>query len=200
MITSLRGKLIKKSPTEISVEVNNVGYLVFISISTFENLPSINSEVFIYTYLVVREDAHLLFGFISEEERKMFKLLITVSGIGPKIAQTILSGSKSNEIQHFISIGDISALTSTPGIGRKTAERLVVELKDKMLKLNFGTSATITSPSIRSEAINALISLGYNKSKSESIVIKILSENKNSEMTIENLLKLSLKQTAKDKS
>ncbi|MDA0986777.1 MAG: Holliday junction branch migration protein RuvA [Bacteroidetes bacterium] len=193
MITSLRGKLIKKSPTEITIEANNIGYSVFIPFSTFEKLPSLNSEVFLHTHLIIKEDAHNLFGFYTEEELVMFKLLITVSGIGPKIAQTILSGSKPNEIQNSISNGDLTSLTLTPGIGKKTAERLILELRDKVSKLIPTTQTSLTNNSTRNEAISALISLGYNRQKAENTVLKVLGNNKSKELTIENLLKESLK-------
>lgn len=199
MINSLKGKLLKKLPTEIIVDVNNVGYLVHIPISTFEKLPQLNSEIFIYTHLIVREDAHLLFGFFSEEELEMFKLLITVSGIGPKIAQTILSGSPTNQIKYFISSGDISSLTSTPGIGRKTAERLIVELREKISKV-VTTSKIDSTPTLRIEAINALVSLGYNRMKAEQITSKVLLNNNSENLTIENLLKESLQLLSKERS
>ncbi|MCX8010142.1 MAG: Holliday junction branch migration protein RuvA, partial [Ignavibacteria bacterium] len=137
MISYLQGKLIQKNPTNILVDVNNVGYHLNISLQTFENLPNQNDIVKIHTILITREDAMLLYGFATEDEKKMFELLISVSGIGPKVAQSILSGIKTDELKEHIIQGNIFALTNIPGVGRKTAERLVVGLKDKLGKVEF---------------------------------------------------------------
>ncbi|MBP6673289.1 MAG: Holliday junction branch migration protein RuvA, partial [Bacteroidetes bacterium] len=135
MISYLKGILAKKSPTEIIVDVGGVGYSVNISLSTYEQLSELNSEVFILTHHHIREDAQVLYGFSGDNERDIFRMLIGVSGIGPKMAQTILSGIRPDELIRTISAGAISSLTAVPGVGKKTAERLILELKDKVGKI-----------------------------------------------------------------
>ena len=135
MIASLTGILKSKSPTEILVEVHGIGYTVSIPLSTYEKLGDIGSSVSLLTHFHVREDVMQLFGFFTEEERRLFKLLISVSGIGPKIAQSILSGMNVEELKSHLVSGNVNALTAIPGVGRKTAERLIVELRDKVGKI-----------------------------------------------------------------
>ncbi|MDD8018139.1 MAG: Holliday junction branch migration protein RuvA [Bacteroidota bacterium] len=198
MITHLKGTLTKKSPTEIVVDCNGVGYSVNISISTFEKLPDANSNVSILTYHHIREDAQLLFGFSSAQERDIFRLLISVSGIGPRMAQTILSGIQPEELIRTISHGNIGSLTSIPGVGKKTAERMIVELKDKVTKIDSAATVTgLTSSSIRSEALAALISLGYNRDKAEQSIRFVLNEANGADIGIEELIKKALQVTGK---
>jgi Holliday junction DNA helicase RuvA len=135
MISYLHGRLAEKSPTEVTVDVNGVAYAVHIPLSTFEALGEIGAEVKILTYLHFREDAMQLYGFATSAERDLFKLLISISGIGPKMAQGILSGISVNELKNFILHGNFNALMSIPGVGKKTAERLVVELRDRVGRL-----------------------------------------------------------------
>lgn len=196
MLSHLKGILHRKSPTEIVVDVNGVGYAVSIPLSTFEKLGDAGSTITILTHMHVREDILQLYGFATEPERELFRLLISVSGIGPKIAQGILSGAHVNELQKLIVDGNVAALTTIPGIGRKTAERLIVELKDKIGKLEsaIATSAIAGSPAgIRAEALMALTSLGYNRAAAEKAIRDALQEFNGKEPTIQELLKQALK-------
>jgi Holliday junction DNA helicase RuvA len=200
MISYLKGILTKKSPTEVIVDVVGVGYSVNISLSTYEKLPELNSEVQILTHHHIREDAQVLYGFASETEREMFRMLISVSGIGPKMGQTILSGIRPDELVRTISIGAISTLTGVPGIGKKTAERLVLELKDKVSKME-GSDKIIDLPntgaSIRSEALTALVSLGFSREKAEQSLRSILNEVNGKSISVEELIKRALQYSSK---
>jgi len=191
MITQVRGRLVEKSPTEVVVDCNGVGYLLHISLNTFSSLPS-DEAVVLYTHLSIREDAHTLFGFISKTEREVFKLLISVSGVGPSIARTMLSSMTSEEIQHAIASENVPLIQSVKGIGAKTAQRVIVDLKDKILKtFNIDEVSTFTSNTNKDEALSALEVLGFNKKMSEKVISSILKENP--EATVENLIKLALK-------
>jgi holliday junction DNA helicase RuvA len=163
MIGSLRGKITGKSPPQLTVEVAGVGYELEAPMSTFFTLPGVGTEVRLLTHLVVREDAHTLFGFASEEERRLFRSLIRVSGVGPKIALALLSGISVEGFARCVHERDIAALTRVPGIGRKTAERLVVELRDRIGAANgSGGELPGASPaSAEAEAFGALVALGY---------------------------------------
>src|SRR5258706_11080675 len=133
MIAFLRGKLVESVPTQITVEVNGVGYSILIPLSSFDKLPAAGQEIVILTHLAIREDAHLLYGFMSAAEREMFRLLINhVSGIGPKIALNVLSGMNVAALRGAVANGDVKALAQISGVGKKTAERIVVELRDKI--------------------------------------------------------------------
>jgi len=195
MIASLTGILKGKSPTEVLVDVNGVGYSLSIPLSTFSKLGDINSTVHLLTHLNVREDALQLFGFATEAERNIFRLLISINGIGPKIAQGILSGIAVQELQQHIAGGNIAALTAIPGIGKKTAERLVVELRDKIGKGGQGVSfgAEDRNAEIRNEALLALTSLGYNRASSEKALRMALNEAAGRELSVEDLIKRALK-------
>lgn len=195
MIGYLTGKVAVKKPTQIILDVNGVGYLVNISIVTFDKLGGVNDTVSLYTYLSVKEDALTLYGFSTIAEKEMFELLISISGIGPKLGQSILSGIETNELREAIKTGNISRITAVPGIGRKTAERLVVELRDKLDSLAESVDAAVESTSVKTDAVAALVSLGYNLKTSERIVRKLLDEN--SSLEIEELIKLSLSQLNK---
>lgn len=190
MIGYLHGKIISKKPTKLLIDVNGVGYIVNISISTFEKISD-KDEVSLFTYLSVREAAMDLFGFYSLAEKDMFELLISVSGIGPKSAQSILSGIQIENLKDALKSGNISRLISTPGIGRKTAERMVIELRDKVESLaesidgvSFGAST------VRGDAITALINLGYNQKVAERMVRAITDKSPN--ISIEDLIKEAL--------
>ncbi len=200
MISFLKGILSSKSPTEIIVDVNGVGYAVSITISAFEKLPETGNEIVVLTHLHIREDAQQLFGFLTETEREIFRLLISVSGIGPKIAQAILSGCSPDDLRTMIMLGNVNGLVSLPGIGRKTAERLVVELRDKMAKLKTEMTApgeSETQAGIRSEVLLALTSLGYNRTIAEKAVRSALQELNGKEPTLEALLKQAIKAAGK---
>ena len=197
MIASLNGVLKSKSPTEVLVDVNGVGYAVSIPLSTYSKLGDINSPVQLLTHLHVREDAMQLFGFSSEQERQLFRLLISISGIGPKTAQGILSSISAQDLQQHITSGNTAALTSIPGIGRKTAERLVVELKDKIGKMGVasgaGTMPGDKNAEARNEALLALTSLGYNRLSAEKAIRMALADSPTSPLTVEELIKKALK-------
>jgi holliday junction DNA helicase RuvA len=196
MISHLKGILHHKSPTEIVVDVNGVGYAVSIPLSTFERLGEPGSQVTVLTHLHVREDAQQLFGFATQAERDLFRLLLSVSGIGPKIAQGILSGAQPKELQGLIAQANVAALTAIPGIGKKTAERIIVELRDKIAKVDSGgtyVGVSEESANIHAEALMALISLGYNRPAAEKAIRSALNELGTKELTIQELLKQALK-------
>ena len=200
MITYLHGTLTKKSPTEIVVDLHGLGYSVHISLSTYELLPELQSDLHILIHHHIREDAQVLYGFMQENEREMFRLLIGVSGIGPKMAQTILSGIRPAELVRTISTGAIASLQAIPGVGKKTAERMIVELKDKINKMDIagvsnGLPASMTSA--RSEALTALVSLGVTREKAEQSIRNILNENHGESLSVEDLIKQALKQSGK---
>lgn len=188
MIGYLSGKIISIKPTQVLVDVNGVGYQIFISISTFEKISESSSvSLFIHTH--VREDSLSLYGFYSEQEKEMFELLISISGIGPKVALSILSGISVDDLSDAILKGDIGRLVSIPGVGRKTAERIVLELKTKVSDLDTSFLPT-TDYSIRQQAISALVTLGYNQKNSEKIVRDLLTSNPN--LSLEEIIKKSL--------
>jgi Holliday junction DNA helicase RuvA len=191
MITHLRGKLIEKNPTYVVIEVGGVGYWLNISLHTFSLLP--NEElVLLYTYLSVKEDSHTLFGFISKIEREIFKLLISVSGVGPSIARTMLSSMTTDEIQHAIASGNVGVIQSVKGIGSKTAQRVLVDLKDKISKtFAIDEVSIIENNTIKNEALSALEVLGFNKKQSEKVIDKILVEDHT--INVQNLIKKALK-------
>jgi Holliday junction DNA helicase RuvA len=166
MIGQLRGRLAAKHPPQLLLDVGGVGYEVEAPMSTFYGLPSVGAEVTLLTHLVVREDAHVLFGFGTERERSLFRELIKVSGVGPRIALGILSGASVEEFHRCVEAQDVAALTRIPGIGRKTAERLIIEMRDRLKALGHmaatdGVVTTGASGSPQSEAFSALVALGY---------------------------------------
>jgi Holliday junction DNA helicase RuvA len=190
MIGYLKGKVLSKKPTKLLIDVNGVGYLVNISISTFEKIAEME-EVALYTYLAVRESALDLFGFYSLAEKEMFEILIGVNGIGPKSAQGILSGIQIADLKEAVKTGNISRLVSIPGIGKKTAERMLIEIRDKVDSVaDTGENILHGSSSVRGDAIAALVNLGYNQKTAERIVQAVLDKNPNS--SIEDLIKNSL--------
>lgn len=191
MIGYLTGKIISKKPTRILVDVNGIGYLVNISISTFEKIADINDPVSLYTYLHVREDALDLYGFYTQAEKDMFKLLIGISGIGPKLAQSILSGIQIDELKEALQTGNISRIVAVPGIGKKTAERLLVELRDKVDTIT-GIRETFSEEktSLKNDAVAALTNLGYNRKTAENTIRKLIEIN--SSLPIEELIKKAL--------
>jgi Holliday junction DNA helicase RuvA len=199
MIASLTGILKCKNPTEILVEVQGIGYAVSIPLSTYEKLGDIGSFVSLLTHFHVREDAMLLFGFATEEERRLFKLLISVSGIGPKIAQSVLSGMNVEELKSHIVGGNVNALMAIPGVGRKTAERLIVELRDKAGKSHAEfepiSAVGMATTAMRIEALQALTSLGYNQQIAEKAIRLVLKESEGSTISLEELIKRALRHT-----
>ncbi|MBT8316456.1 MAG: Holliday junction branch migration protein RuvA [Lutibacter sp.] len=191
MITQLRGKLVEKNPTYVVLEVGGVGYWLNISLNTFSLLPN-EESVLLYTYLSVKEDSHTLFGFINKIEREIFKLLISVSGVGPSIARTMLSSMSTDEIQQAIASGNVGVIQSVKGIGTKTAQRVLVDLKDKISKtFAIDEVSFVESNTNKIEALSALEVLGFNKKQSEKVLDKILLED--SAVNVEILIKKALK-------
>ena len=179
MISYIRGTLIDKNPSFLIVESNGIGYKLLITLSSYNALDNIGDEVCILTYLHHREDAVKLFGFIPEEEREIFKMILSVSGIGPKLAQSMLSGIPFEEFKLAIINRDIKTLTSAPGIGKKTAERLVLELRgkiDMLLQGKTDTETAVINP-VNRDAVLALISLGFSEAKANQEVQKAWEED-----------------------
>ena len=188
MIGYLTGKIISLKPTRILLDVSGVGYAVNISINTFENISD-KESVSLFIYTSVKEDSITLFGFFTEAERQMFELLISVTGIGPKLAQSILSGIQTDDLKDAIQRGDISRIIAVPGIGRKTGERLVLELKNKVDQVA-EEGIKEASFSIKNEAVAALTTLGYNSKVADKIIRDVLAEEP--DLSLEELIKKSL--------
>lgn len=192
MIGFLRGKIALKAPPLIVLDVNGVGYEVEAPMTVFYNLPEIGTEITLQTQLIVREDAHNLFGFTSESDKSMFKTLIKISGVGAKLALTILSGQSAEQFQTCVQNNDVAALTKLPGVGKKTAERLVMELRDKLPK-STDTPQIASIGNAREEAISALCSLGYKPLDASRMVSATEPEGK----TCESIIRLALQSAAK---
>jgi holliday junction DNA helicase RuvA len=171
MIAHIRGKLIAKHPNQAIVEAGGVGYDVNISVSTFSELPALGAEVAMFIHTHVREDALTLFGFLRAPEKQLFEKLISVSGIGPRLAITILSGMQADAAVAAIKGNNVAALTRVPGIGKKTAERMVLELRDKLEA--FGVPAAATSSPVEEDVLSALMNLGYNRSLAEKAMARL---------------------------
>jgi Holliday junction DNA helicase RuvA len=197
MIASLTGRLRSKSPTDVLLDVGGVGYAVHIPVSTFAALGDVGSTVTLLTHLQVREDAMVLFGFATEEERSTFRLLLGVTGIGPKLAQNILSGIPAAELRSLIRSGNAAALTGIPGIGRKTADRIILDLRDKVapgLESASGIDVAGATPaSVRDEALQALLALGFPRAAAEKGLRSALQGADGASLTVEELLKRALK-------
>jgi Holliday junction DNA helicase RuvA len=163
MIGSVRGRIASKTPPQLTVEVGGLGYELEAPLSTFFHLPAVGEEVRLLTHLVVREDAHVLYAFATEEERRLFRSLIRVSGVGPRIALALLSGISVTAFAECVQREDIAALTRVPGVGRKTAERLIVEMRDRLAAPEASPGATAAGgpASAEAEAYDALVALGY---------------------------------------
>ena len=162
MIGSLRGRIASKTPPQLTVDVGGLGYELEAPMSTFFHLPAVGEEVRLLTHLVVREDAHVLYGFATEDERRLFRSLIKVSGVGPRIALALLSGISVSAFAQCVLNEDIGALTRVPGVGRKTAERLIVEMRDRLAAPQATPGAPVAAPArAESEAYGALVALGY---------------------------------------
>jgi Holliday junction DNA helicase RuvA len=187
MIAHLRGKLIAKHPNQAIVEAAGVGYEVNISIPTFSDLPPLGSEVALFVYTHVREDALALYGFLRSEDKQLFEKLLSVSGIGPKLAVTVLSGMQTDAMVASIKNNNVTALTRIPGIGKKTAERMVLELRDKLD--SFGVPAAAAASPVEEDVISALVNLGYQR----GVVEKALQQlGKSSEQSFDALFRRSL--------
>ena len=191
MITHLRGRLVEKTPTGVVIECNGVGYFVNVSLNTFSQLPN-NENIFLLTYLQVKEDSHQLFGFINSNERDIFKLLISVSGIGTNTARTMLSSLTPKQIRDGISSENVALIQSVKGIGLKTAQRVIIELRDKILKV-YGFDETISdlNNTKKDEALSALEVLGFSKKQSDRVVVDILKNIPDA--SVELIIKEALK-------
>ncbi|MDF1583724.1 MAG: Holliday junction branch migration protein RuvA [Methyloprofundus sp.] len=197
MIGFLRGKLVAKAPPMLVLDVQGVGYEVEAPMTTFYNLPAMGETVQLHTHLVVREDAHILFGFSTEADRVMFRTLIKVNGVGPKLALTILSGQSSDEFYRCIQDNDAAALVRLPGVGKKTAERLIIEMRDKLPvageanaeQISVADGATAQPRNhAKQEAMSALCALGYKPADASKMVQNIAQEDK----TCEDIIRLAL--------
>jgi Holliday junction DNA helicase RuvA len=193
MIGHLTGKIISAKPTQILLDVNGVGYEIKISINTFENISG-KDTVSLHIHTNVKEDSITLFGFYSEVEKEMFELLISINGVGPKSALGLLSGISTDELKYAIITNNVERMIAVPGIGRKTAERLILELKNKVRDIKEEGFAP-TKPSLQKEAVSALTTLGYNSISAEKAVNKILAGD--SGIALEELIKRSLKELNK---
>ena len=208
MIGRITGVLVEKQPPEMMVEANGVGYEITAPMTTFYRLPMLNEPVAIYTHLIVREDAHLLYGFYDKQERALFRILIKVNGVGPKMALAILSGIEAQEFVRCVEGSDTAALVRVPGVGKKTAERLIIEIRDKLTQLDFTSS---DSPQNRdaeqgsvdvndarnaiNDAESALIALGYKPAEASRSVSRLDAEG----LTSEEVIRLALKGMVKSK-
>lgn len=196
MIASLTGQLRSKSPTDVLLDVHGVGYAVHIPLSTYASLGDVGSIVTLLTHLQVREDAMVLFGFATEDERSTFRLLLGVTGIGPKLAQNILSGIPAAELRQLIRSGNAAALTGIPGIGRKTADRIILDLRDKVTPGPESSQIDVagaTPTSVRNEALQALLALGFPRAAAEKGLRSALQGANDASLSVEELLKRALK-------
>lgn len=195
MIGRLTGIIIEKQPPELVLDVQGVGYEVAAPMSTFVNLPALNETVSLYTHLVVREDAQLLYGFSTIRERLLFRSLLKVNGVGAKLALTILSGSDVDSFAQSIQEGDVASLTRLPGVGKKTADRLIIEMRDRLKEIGsaMGLDDQITTnmPSgsgARKEALAALVALGYKAAEADKMIRSFDAQD----MTTEQIIRQSL--------
>lgn len=191
MIAHINGKLVEKTPTYVIIECAGVGYHLNISLNTYSKLGS-EENCKLHTEFIVREDAQLLYGFKEVGEKRLFQLLISVSGVGPATAMLVLSSAEAGEIQQAILSGDAGWFKGVKGIGPKSAQRIIIDLKDKVSKENLDVNFSLDlNNTVKEESLSALITLGFNKNQAEKVVNKILKENNN--YKVEDVIKLALK-------
>ncbi len=191
MITHIKGRLAEKNPTDVVIDCGGVGYLLHISLHTFSLIPE-GEMLQLYTHLQVKEDSHTLFGFMEKSEREIFRLLISVSGIGASTARTMLSSLHPDQVKEAIASNDVATIQSIKGIGVKTAQRVIIDLKDKILKVyNIDEVSVSQSNTNKNEALSALETLGFNRKLAEKVVDKVLKQNPKE--TVENIIKQALK-------
>ena len=191
MIHHLNGRLVEKNPTHLVVECGGVGYFVNISLHTYSSVPN-QEQIRIYTYLQVREDAHILYGFWTQAEREVFKLMISVSGVGASTARTMLSSLTPEQVCEAIAREDVRAIQSIKGIGAKTAQRVILDLKDKILKIyELDEVSQVANNTNKQEALSALEVLGFGIKQAEKAVETVLKQDPS--MSVENIIKLALK-------
>ena len=191
MIAHIQGKLVEKNPTEVVIDCGGVGYHINISLHTYSLLPNAD-QIKLFTYLQIKEDAHTLFGFFEKSEREIFKMLLSVSGIGASIARTMLSSLEPKQIIQAIASGDVGTVQSIKGIGVKTAQRVILDLQDKVIKLyDLDEVSMVLNNTNRDEALSALEVLGFVRKSSEKVVEKIIKEDPDA--TVESIIKRALK-------
>jgi len=191
MITHLKGKLVEKNPTYVVIECAGVGYFVNISLNTFSNIKDVEN-ISLYTHLQIKEDSHTLFGFAEKSEREIFRLLLSVSGIGASTARTMLSSLSPVEIRDAIANGDAATIQGIKGIGAKTAQRVILDLRDKILKVYDIDEVSVNSNNTnKEEALSALEVLGFVRRQAEKVVDKVLSQD--ATLSVENIIKHALK-------
>lgn len=190
MITQIAGKLVEKNPTNIVIDCQGIGYEVNVSLHTFSQIKN-EEHIKVYTHLHVKEDAHTLYGFIDKEEREVFRKLISVSGIGTSTARVMLSSLSPSQVIDAISNEDADTIQSVKGIGKKTAQRVIIDLKDKMDLSDDVKKIPNSNNTHKKEALSALETLGYNRKKSEKVVSKIIADEPS--VTLENIIKIALK-------
>ncbi|GAL65952.1 Holliday junction branch migration protein RuvA [Jejuia pallidilutea] len=191
MITHIQGKLIEKNPTDVVIDCNGVGYLLNISLHTYSQIPD-KEQLKLYTHLQVKEDSHTLFGFSSLAEREIFRLLLSVSGIGASTARTMLSSLTPKQVREGIASGDVALIQSIKGIGAKTAQRVIIDLKDKILKIYDIDEVSVSKDNTnKNEALSALEVLGFAKKQAERVVDKIMVSQPDA--TVETIIKQALK-------
>lgn len=191
MIAHIQGKLVEKTPTEVVIDCGGVGYHINISLHTYSLLPT-TDFIKLFTYVQIKEDSHTLFGFMEKTEREIFKMLLSVSGIGASIARTMLSSLEPRQVIQAIAVGDFATIQSIKGIGTKTAQRVIIELKDKVLKLyDLEEVSLVQNNTNKDEALSALEVLGFMRKAAEKVVEKIARENP--EATVEFIIKQALK-------
>lgn len=191
MITHIQGKLVEKNPTDVVIDCNGVGYLLNISLHTYSQIPNLEN-LKLYTYLIVREDSHTLYGFSTLAEREIFKMLLSVSGIGASTARTMLSSLTPQQVKEGIAHGDIPLIQSIKGIGAKTAARVILDLKDKILKVyDIDELSSVKSNTSKDEALSALEVLGFVRKQAERAVDKIVAQQPDA--NVETIIKEALK-------
>ena len=191
MISHIQGKLVEKTPTDVVIDCGGVGYHINISLHTYSMLPT-SEHLKLFTHLLIREDAHMLYGFVEKSERELFKMLLSVSGIGASIARTMLSSLDPKQIIQAIAVGDVITIQSIKGIGGKTAQRVLLDLRDKVLKIyDIDEISLSLNNTNRDEALSALEVLGFVRKTSEKVVDKVISQNP--EATVEIIIKQALK-------
>jgi len=196
MIYRLTGRIVEKNSTSVVIDVNGVAYEVSVPLSTYESVGKVQDDVSLYTVLVMREDDLQVYGFATPGERKLFKLLISVSGIGPRTALSILSSSNVGDVYGFIANSNSQALMSIPGIGKKTAERVVLELRDKVLKMDVSVmdESLEGKEGIRSNAVDALLALGYSRIQCEHAIREVLKRDSAAGKSVEELVRAALRE------
>ncbi len=191
MITHIEGRLVEKNPTDVVIDCKGIGYSIHISLHTYSELPD-SENVRLYTHLLVREDSHTLYGFSTMVEREIFRLLISVSGVGASTARTMLSSLSPDQVKEAIAYNDIATIQSVKGIGSKTAQRVILDLKDKILKV-YGIDEVSTTPSNtnKNEALSALETLGFTRKQAERVCDQIIENDPDA--TVETIIKQALK-------